>query len=234
MADVLTTANFLDQAGVSTLASTLLKTVNVKINDRLVDTIDASSDEYHVLTAAALYALVGTAATATGSGSTIYDAIKANGLDIDALEALVGTTADPASAATAFGKIAAVVASIGDKDSATGAGDTVYDAIKTVDAKVDGLTHLNIVTYVGEVTNIPNPSADKLYFVKSNESDPTWELYIYNVPESGDPSWINVGDTSVVLTDYFKHGDLAAVTDDAIKAAVAAAYTESQDPTAVA
>lgn len=218
---------FLDQAGVSTLTTALLKQVNVKINDRAVDALSASSDAYHFLTAAALFGLLG-ATDADGSGTTINDKIAA-------LKTLVGQNATAvAGDGSVFGAIKQVIADIGDADSATGAGDTVYDAIKTLDTKVNGLTHLTIETYVGSVEDIADPKTDKLYFVKADESDQTWELYVAtNVTESS-VDWVNVGDTSVDLANYFKHGDLTAMADDAITAAVAAAYAASADPTVVA
>lgn len=226
MADVIKEFTFLDQAGVSTLTSSLLKQVNVKINDRAVSTLDASSDAYHFLTAAALFGLLGAA------DST--DAATVNGA-INALEALVGTKADAAGTDTVYGAIKDVLATIGDEATATADDGTVYGDIKALAAEVAALTHLTIETYVGNVEDIADPQTDVLYFVKSDESDQTWELYIAQVDtDAGTTTWINVGDTSVDLANYYKHGDLQAMTDDAIKTAVATAYAESQDPTVVA
>lgn len=226
MADPIKNFTFLDQAGVSTLTTALLKQVNVKINDRAVDALSASSDAYHFLTAAALYGLLG-ATDADGTGTTINDKIAA-------LKTLVGQNATAvAGDGSVFGAIKQLIADIGDADTATGTGETVYDAIKTLDTKVDGLTHLTIETYVGDVADIQDPKTDKLYFVKSTEDDPTWELYVAT-KNSDTVTWINVGDTSVDLANYFKHGDLTAMGDDAIKDAVAAAYAASADPTVVA
>lgn len=229
MADVVKNFTFLDQAGVSTLTTALLKQVNVKINDRAVDALSASSDAYHFLTAAALYGLLG-ATDADGTGATINDKIAA-------LKTLVGANATAvAGDGSVFGAIKQVVADIGDADSATGAGDTVYDAIKALDVKVAGLTHLTIETFVGDITamEVADVKTDKLYFVKADESDQTWELYVATKDESNVVTWINVGDTSVDLANYFKHGDLTAMTDDAITTAVANAYAASADPTVVA
>ena len=218
---------FLDQAGVSTLTTALLKQVNVKINDRAVTSIDASSDAYHFLTAAALFGLLG-ATDADGSGTTINDKIAA-------LKTLVSTDATAtAGDGSVFGSIKKIIADIGTEAGATGAGTTVYDAIKKLDTKVDGLTHLTVQTYVGDVKDIAAPKGDVLYFVKADESDQTWELYVAtNITEST-VDWVNVGDTSIDLANYYRHDEITKMEDSAITAAVTAAYNASKDPTVVA
>ena len=218
---------FLDQAGVSTLTTALLKQVNVKINDRAVTSIDASSDAYHFLTAAALFGLLG-ATDADGSGTTINDKIAA-------LKTLVSTDATAtAGDGSVFGSIKQIIADIGTEAGATGAGTTVYDAIKKLDTKVDGLTHLTVQTYVGDVKDIADPKSDVLYFVKADDSDQTWELYVATNITVSSVDWVNVGDTSIDLANYYRHDEITKMEDDAITAAVTAAYNASKDPTVVA
>ena len=225
MADVIKEFTFLDQTGVSQLTSALLKQVNVKINDRAVATLDATSDAYHFLTAAALFGLLGAADS--------QDAATVNGA-INALKALVSTEAAAvADDGTVFGAIKGIIADIGDKATAVAGDGTVQGDIKELAAEVAALTHLTIDTYVGDVTTIPDPQTDVLYFVKADDSDQTWELYIAQI-DGETVTWINVGDTSVDLANYFKHGDLKAMEEQAIKDAVTAAYNESKDPTVVA
>ena len=47
--------SYLDKSGVLELATGILNNVNTRINERIVTTIDASSDDMHVASAAAVY-----------------------------------------------------------------------------------------------------------------------------------------------------------------------------------
>ena len=79
---------FLDETGVQTLATNLLGKVNLRIDERIVDSMDASSDENHVLSAKAVYELIG-GAEANGDGSTIKDELANLNTELDALDSKV-------------------------------------------------------------------------------------------------------------------------------------------------
>ena len=209
----ITTYNFLDEQGVRKFASEIFGKVNTRIAERIVTSVNETSDDKHVASAKAVYDLI--------------TAINTTNADIEATVTEHGT------------KITANETAIADINTAQGVQDGKIDnlvtALGNLSDKVDGLTHLTIETVVGSIDTVTDPKSDKLYFQKDNDSDTTWMMYIY----TAEGQWINVGDTEVDLSNYWTKDDAEAMrealgihdaenlSDAKITAAVEAAFADT-------
>ena len=141
--------NFLDESGVQNLAKYILQAANQRDKDRILTAINAAaySDADHVLSAAALLALIGNInnfdSTIDGTGNTVLDKIKA-------IKLAIGTEA-----------------------TAEANDGTVYGEIAQVRSEISALTHLTYQTVIGDIeTEVPTAQAqtDVLYLQKDEDS----------------------------------------------------------------
>ena len=218
MAEI-TKYQFLDEAGVNKLAEALLGKVNVRIGERIVTAVSATSNDKQVASAKAVYDLIAALQTAD---TTLDGRVTAN-------ETAIGVNTQ----------------AIADINTAQGVQDGKISDLETdlgtLEAKVDGLTHLTLETVIGDISTVTDPQTDVMYLQKDNESDKTWMLYIYQAPatdgEAG--TWINVGDTEVDLSNYWTKDDAdemrealgihdaEALPESAVTAAVETAFTNT-------
>jgi len=103
-------------------------------------------------------------------------------------------------------------------------------AVKTALRAVAG-AHLKIETLEGQfgagktyetlaalvqATTGAAPRTDTIYLQKDGPSDTTWTMYIYTVPEVGDPAWIDIGNTDLSFAEIESRLDaLEATVGDA-------------------
>lgn len=73
--------------------------------------------------------------------------------------------------------------------------------------------HAKIVTYTGDINDIPLEDRDPsvMYYQRDNEEDTTWMLYIWDAENQ---QWVNVGDTEIDLSGYWKKSDTEALKAD--------------------
>jgi len=214
--------DYLDQTGVQTLATAVLKCANSRIRERIITTISSGSynDDTKVLSAKAILGITGASTDAANAAGTLFARIAA-------INDAIGTSSDTSSDSTVYGAIAS--------------------AVDTLTTTISGLTHLTYQTVTGPISSVQDPDTEVIYLQQDSASDTEWNLYIWNVnggtedPESGEMSgeWICVGDTSITLGNYWGKDDtdtnllistiMGAISDNDINTKVAAAFAAT-DP----
>ena len=214
--------DYLDQSGVQTLATAVLKCANSRIRERIITSITSGSysDDTKVLSAKAILGITGASTDSANAAGTLYARIAA-------INAAIGTSADTASDSTVYGAIAS--------------------AVSTLTTTINGLTHLTYQTVTGAITSVSEPDTEVIYLQQDSASDTEWNLYIWNAaggdtdPETGDPTgeWICVGDTSITLGNYWGKSEtdtnllistiMGAISTNDINTKVAAAFAAT-DP----
>jgi hypothetical protein len=207
------TYEFLNKASVKTLASQIFAKSIIRIDERIVNDIDANSSDKQVVSARALYDLV---AAIQAADKGISDRIDANVELIAAQEEAIGEL----------------------QEAKTGNADKLSDietGIGDLSDAVDGLTHLTIQTVEGSISTVTSPASDVIYLQRDSAEDPSWMIYVY----TANNGWVNVGDTELDLTKYWSKDDVTdmqealgmhnveALSDDDIIDAVDAAYNEN-------
>jgi len=180
------TYQFLNEAGVQKLATELLGKVNLRIGERIVTEVSATSSDKVVPSAKTVYDLL----AAINEGSTQL---------AGRIDAQDETIADHAT------RVGNLETSQGEQDTKIG---ELESGLDTLSQTVESLTHLTIETVTGSIETVTEPAADKLYLQRDDENDKTWMLYVYN-----NGSWINVGDTEVDLSGYWAKGDEEAMRE---------------------
>lgn len=161
--------NFLNDAGVQTLAEFLLKAGNTRIKERIATAIAAASysDDNHVLSAKAILGLIGNInnyASMDGTGNTVLDKVAA-------LRDAIGTSTD------------------------TSDDDTVYGEIATVRSEILALSHLTYQVVEGDIeTEVPTAAArtDVIYL---QHDEPAYSVGLdgYLLDSNGDHATANDG-----------------------------------------
>jgi len=141
---------FLDESGVQSVSTYLLKAVNTRIKQRITGYVAdgpaaaSYTDDTHVLSAKAILSLIGNIgnyATITANDGTILGKIKA-------LDAAIGTEAD-----------------------ATANDGTVWGEIAQVRSEISGLTHLTYQVVQGPIaTEVTEPASDVIYLQHDDDA----------------------------------------------------------------
>lgn len=140
----------LDETGVQTLATYLLRCTNSRIKERILTAVNdaAYTDDNHVLSAKAILGNVGKLtdyATMTGEEATVLGKVKAAQNTADAITTKVGNKTDTSAVDTVYGAIAKVAEDAGaDIDALEGRMDTAEGDIDALETSVS-----NINTEIG-------------------------------------------------------------------------------------
>lgn len=142
----LTPYPFIDNVGVRKLAETLFKATNTRAKERILTSSSYAADSAnatHVLSAQALYAILGN---------------------------LAAYATDDGTAATFLSKIKALDLKIG-TDTDTAEDDTVYGAIAAIGNRISALTHLTYQVVTGDIeTEVPMAdAADDVLYLQHDE-----------------------------------------------------------------
>lgn len=86
-------------------------------------------------------------------------------------------------------------------DNQAASAKAVFEALKGVSSPTT-----EIVTVVGAISSVADPSATTIYLQKDDEDDETWEMYLYV-----SDAWVSIGNTNVDLTGYLKADDADAI-----------------------
>lgn len=212
---------FLDEVGIQQLSESLLGKVNIRIAERLVNELNATSDEKHAPNAKLVYTLLEAQKTAS---DTAVDGINTKITEVE-------------------GKVTANTTAIGTMGTKV---DGVVTDLTTLTQKVDAFTHLALDTVTGPITEVVDPDPKVLYLQRDTEEDKTYVLYIYRAAvivdevETKPAEWLAIGDTSVDLVGYWKKTDvdemrtalkipeMVAMTTQEITDAVAAAFASTE------
>ena len=208
------TYQFMNKESVKHFLDLLFEKTNLRIDERLVNTISAASTDNQVLSAEALYDLV---ATLTAADTTITSRLDAN----DTKLSEIGD------------QISAMQEDQGDQgDQLT----EIESGISDLGDTVAGLTHLTIQVVEGNIeTVVAEPKSDVLYIQRDSETDPSWMIYVHSEANG----WVAVGDTELDLTKYWSKDDVAdmrealgihdveALSDADITETVEASYAEN-------
>lgn len=200
---------FLDEVGIEQLSEALLSKVNNRVSERIIQELSDASDEHHVVSALLLNQLL----------KTRDEKISANKTTIDANTEAINNV-----------KISVTEVTTKNNTNISDMVKVTEDA-KSLNTKVDGLTHLETHIIVGSVQDIADPRTDVLYLQKDSEEDTTWMLYVY----LEDGTWVPIGDTAVDLSGYWSKDDttikdtlsvpdMDSLTDDEIAAIVDTAF----------
>ncbi|MBD5584271.1 MAG: hypothetical protein HDQ88_04260 [Clostridia bacterium] len=95
----------------------------------------------------------------------------------------------------------------------------VFEALKGAVAPTT-----EIVTVMGAISTVENPSATTIYLQKDDENDETWEMYLWVTD-----AWVSIGSTDVDLSGYLKADDTEAIQAAAFDEAGAAKVKEIVD-----
>lgn len=213
---------FLDQTGIEKLSEALLSKANNRISERIIQELTDASDEHHVVSALLLNQLLKARDEKISANKTVIDSNTASTDNVKGIVTEVTTKNDTNISVMA----------------------KVTEDVKSLNTKVDGLTHLEMHIIVGSVQDITDPRTDVLYLQKDSEDDTTWMLYVY----LEDGTWVPIGDTAVDLSGYWSKGDttikdslnvpdMDSMTDDKISTIVETAFKNTDvltPPTPVA
>ena len=206
------TFQFMDTQSLKVFVDALFDKTNIRINERIVTSIDENSNDKHVASAAALNLLM---EGLIAADPTLEDRVTINDSKLVELG----------------GKLANLETKRDNQDTNIGNLEDDLDELTTL---TETLTHLTISIVTGAIDTVTTPEKDVLYFQQDDENDNTWMLYIYT-----DNGWVNVGDTAVDLSGYWNKDDInelqgalnvhfsEAVDDEDIEAAVNEAFDET-------
>ena len=131
----------LDEAGVQTLSTYLLRATNSRIKERILTSVASAAytDNKHVLSAQAILGNIGNLsdyASMTGQESTVLGKVKN-------LDLRVGTASDARTDSTVYGYI--------------------KQAVYTLEQTISGLTHLTYQVVEGPISGVVDPQEDVIY-----------------------------------------------------------------------
>ena len=204
---------FLDKQSIRALVAQLLTKTNVRVDERIVQSIDENSSDKQTLSAKALYDLI----SALNADNSDYSN-RLNEHDTTLPVHAAGINDLNTTQEEQSGKLSDI--------------DTDLTALTS---EVNSFTHLNIQTVTGDISTVLDPSDSILYFQRDNEADTMWMLYIYKDGHG----WVNIGDTEVDLTVIWSKDeteqlreelgihDVEAVSNDDIMTAVENAFNAS-------
>ena len=167
---------FMDKAGAKSFATQVLSKTNLRIEERIVTTVDANSTDKTTPSAKAVYDLI---AALQAADTTLSGKVDTNTNDIAENAADIGLINEAQTEQD--NKLTAVERGISD-----------------LDAAVEAFTHLTFQTVTGSIDTVTEPDPEVLYFQRDDESDTMWMLYVHS--ENG---WVNIGDTAVDLSGYW-------------------------------
>jgi len=178
---MITKLAWLNQTGIQTMATTLYKSINTRIRERIATaitdgtsgTVNTRQDDNHTLSAKVILGVTDAIETAIGASSdattasTVYGYINAQKKDTDDK---IGETTDTSTDSTVYGYINGQVADINDaigESTDTAADATVYGYINGEVARLEGviggLTHLTYQKVDGPISGVTNPQTDVIY-----------------------------------------------------------------------
>jgi hypothetical protein len=178
------TYQFMNKESVKYLLDLLFTKTNVRIDQRIVNSISASSSDKQVLSAEALYDLI---ATMTATDNNLAGRLDANDTKLSELGEQIVATQESKG---------------GIDDKITEIGENISDLSDVV----EGLNHLTIQVVEGKIeTVVAEPKSDVLYIQRDSAEDPSWMIYVYTEGNG----WVCVGDTELDLSNYWSKDDVA-------------------------
>lgn len=134
---------FLDEAGVQSLAQDLLSKVNIRVAERIVTTVDASSDDNHVASAKTMYTMLNQAGADVTEleGKVTALTAKVNGFTHLTIQTVIGDideqVTEPSTSVMYFQKdneedktwVIYIYATVGETPSWVVVGDTSIDLV---------------------------------------------------------------------------------------------------------
>ena len=173
---------FMDKDNALSFANELIKHSNVRIEERIVKSIDANSTDKQLPSARLI--------------SKLFRELEAS--KTDAANRLDGhdTTLEEHNSA-----LEALNESQGVQDGKLG---TVEGTLADTSTLVDELTHFTIEMVEGAIDTVTEPSTTVFYLQRDNTEDTTWNIYIY----TENLGWINIGDTEIDLSHIWSKDEV--------------------------
>ena len=178
---------FLGKNSVKLLAKELFTKANLRIDERIIQDVDASSNDKHVASAATLKALLDILNTADTDLDNRVDTTDIN--------------------LTKQGEKLVELSGIdSDRDNKLIETESSMDDLSDI---INAATHLTIQLVEGPIASVTDPKADVIYLQRDDKNDSTWNMYFFTASNG----WVNIGDTEIDLSGYWTRDDLDEIRD---------------------